>query len=284
MNEPTFQVIGNEGPTVVCIGALGQGPLIWQKLWRYFESKCRIISWNLRGTQGDVKDQFRVNDHVADLESVVRREGLRSCRVITWCSGAKVGIEAVLRHPAVCESLVLCNGTYTRMRHLESLETPFERTLLELCEALGSRPGLANTMKGAMLSLLEGPKMGDRESETSRELRNMIREPFITKETALNYARQVVDYMTHDVSSAIGEVKVPVLVVSGNRDCISSPRMAEVVAGRFARGGFVEVPEANHYALYEMGTPLFKTIERFWDDPEPFLHRAKVSHFAGDRA
>lgn len=262
-----YSVSDREGPVLVCLNAMGLGLLVWRRLLEHFSNSHRVICWKPRGTY----DRSRtLQDQVADVERILTREGVTRCRLVTWCSGAKVGIEFVNKHP-IASSIVLMNGAYKSLPGLEHLETPFEQTMLKLCQLVARRPALAPTMMNAMRSLLTGGGGGAQGSPSpldgvagGRELREAIVEPFESERSTVNYSAQVVDYMSRSIAPLLANVAVPVLLLGGQRDLISSPAMSKAIAARLPKADYVEIEGGTHYCLYENPETVIGLIDGFF--------------------
>jgi pimeloyl-ACP methyl ester carboxylesterase len=258
-----YFVAGTSGPALVCINALGQNLLVWSRLIEHFSRSHRVLCWKPRGTYERTGRQHTLWDQVADLERIVDEESVEQCRMVTWCSGAKVGLEFARRRPIV-SSLVLTNGTFKALPGLEHLETTFEQVLLQLCQAVARRPELATMMMKSMRSLLSGTAPGLRGNQ---ELKNMIVEPFESEQSTLQYSLQVVDYLSHDIGPALSSVKAPALLISGQLDTISSPGMSKAVTERLPDARYGEIAGGTHYCLYENPARMIDLLERFFAAP-----------------
>ena len=266
--ELSYWMTGSAGPWVICVNAHGQDLLIFRGLVRELSNRHRVIAWKPRGTYEDRAAPHTLWDQVADLTRILRQENITECLLITWCAGAKVAIELARKEPAV-RSMVLTNGTFTRIPGLERFETVFERTLADLCRTVAGKPALAGMMMSAMRSLLDGAA---RTSSTlsdstagrqSEALNALIAEPFQTLQTTRRYAEQVVDYLAHDVSPSLRGLQIPVLVLSGEHDRVSSPEMARAVAEMLPKGSVAQIASGSHYCLYEEPEEAADRIERF---------------------
>jgi pimeloyl-ACP methyl ester carboxylesterase len=264
----SYWVTGNAGPAIVCVSAHGQDLLVFSKLVEILAQRHRVIAWKPRGTLEPGTAATTVLDQVADLQRIIQRERVDECSIISWCAGAKVAVMFARQSPRV-KSLVLTNGTFTRIPGLEHLETKFEQTLEELCRTVVRMPSLAKMMMGAMLNLLGRSTADSARGATSSvgtddvALNALIAEPFSTPETTLRYASQVVDYLACDISLALAEISIPTLVVSGQNDKISSPAMGRAVAEMLRFGSHEQLPSGSHYCLYDQPERVAACIERF---------------------
>jgi pimeloyl-ACP methyl ester carboxylesterase len=277
--ELEYFVAGADGPPLICITALGQGLLVWSCLVEHFSNDRRVICWKPRGTHEAVERTHTLFDQVADLERIVEAERVSECQLVTWCSGAKVGVEFVRRRPIV-SSLVMTNGTFKALPGLEHLETQFEQLMLELCKTVARQPMMARIMMNSMRSLLIGNPKSTTSTITYKgsggaansnpELKAMVVEPFQSEQSTINYSLQVVDYLSHDIGPSLAAVKIPMLLISGEFDQVSSPLMSKALSQRIPNASYREIPGGTHYCLYEKPEAVVRTLECFFDAPDVF--------------
>ncbi|WP_120641358.1 alpha/beta fold hydrolase [Corallococcus llansteffanensis] len=262
-----YFVSETQGPVLVLINALGLGLLTLRGLIEHFSKSYRVICWKPRGTYGPVRT---LRNQVEDLDLILANEGVSRCRMVTWCSGAKVGIEFFRRRP-IASSLVLMNGAYKSIPGLEQHETPFEQTMLKLCEMVVQRPALASTMMNSMRALLTGVVPGRKDAVSpldgvagGRELKAAIVEPFSSMESTTHYSHQVIDYLSHDIAPSLAGVDVPVLLLAGQNDQISAAGMSKAIAARLPKADYAELPSGTHYGVYEKPELVTALIDRFF--------------------
>lgn len=263
-----YWVAGHGERPLVCVNAHGQDLLVMAQLASALAPRWRVIAWKPRGTFEPSGPVATLWEQVRDLTRILANEQVSECALITWCAGAKVAMEFARRSPAV-RALVLTNGTFTRIPGLEAHETQFEQTLWELCRAVVRTPALADMMKSSMRALLggassQGARPGNDSAGTQdAALQALIGEPFLSTESTLRYAAQVVDYLSHDITPCLSELGMPTLVLSGEHDRVSSPLMARAVAERLPRAWFAQIPSGSHYCLYERRDESARVIEEF---------------------
>lgn len=252
-----YWTAGHSGPALVCVNAHGQDLLVFSRLVQELAGSHRVIAWKPRGTYEQECVGHTVADQVRDLASILEQEGVRECSLVTWCSGAKIALEYASTKRTV-RSLVLVSGTFAKIPGLETLETQFERTVCDLCRSVVKNPAVSRIMMQAMRSLLSGKTFRNAAADSGgnghardEALNALVLEPFQSPETTLCYAKQAVDYFDHDISRILDTLDVPVLVVSGEKDEVSSSAMARVVADRLAHARYVEIPGGSHYCLYD---------------------------------
>ncbi|ATB37954.1 hydrolase [Cystobacter fuscus] len=263
-----YQTAGS-GPVLVCINAASQGLTVWGRFLAHFLKSHRVIYWSPRG----------VVEQVAVLERILEQERVRECRLIAWCSGARLGLE-LLSRGTDASAMVLVTGSYSPIPGLERLETAFQKTLRRMCQLASQRPEMASLVRTSMVSMLaheQTPPPGTPQggpgnvlATPSRELRQAIAEPFNDVRSIRNYSLQVLAEASRDITSLLGKVTAPALLISGELDQIVSPELSRLVAERLPAAHSVQLRGATHYCLHENAELLIDLVERFFESPRNF--------------
>jgi pimeloyl-ACP methyl ester carboxylesterase len=293
---PTYYAGGSGAPAVVLLNALGQGLYYWYRLIEKLMRRRRVIIWEPRGLD-DSPRPFCLDDHVDDLEAILKEEGVNSCHLVGWCTGPKVAVKFYLRHPDATASMVFLNCSFKHPGSPPELDTAYERNLESLCRVLSQRPKAATSVRKALTSqftytapdLLDDTDPGKVASEVlsmmSMSLREHVLGPFRSDGTLSNYSRQILDFITYDAIAEAKHVRAPVLLVSCEYDKIASPDMSSMAAGRFPDARHVRVQGASHYCLYDRPDLVAGLIETFFQSPEAVDNvGGEVRLMTGDRS
>jgi pimeloyl-ACP methyl ester carboxylesterase len=267
--ELIYSRLGNEGPTVTLINAIGQGPQAWTRLSHLLSSRFRVLSWELRGLDCE-HPTMSVVDHVADLSAILDEEGVDVAHLVAWCTGPKIAVEFARCFPARVGSLMLLNTTMKCAATPSTLDTLSERNFESLCRMLVQQPAMAASVMSSLIAsaqVTEG-NLPDPEGTgvlaiMNRYLRQPVLRPFRDPLSLVRYAGQLTDFWTVDVSTAASEVRVPVLLLASEFDRVAAPESSEWVSRLFPNVRFLRVPGATHYFLYDRADVIARTIEWF---------------------
>jgi pimeloyl-ACP methyl ester carboxylesterase len=86
---------------------------------------------------------------------------------------------------------------------------------------------------------------------------------FQTEATTRNYARQLLDFWSHDFAEKAATINVPVLFLSGEYDRIASPESAKSFAQLLPQAHFMQLQGATHYCIYDSPALVAELIEEF---------------------
>jgi 3-oxoadipate enol-lactonase len=260
---------GTDGPVLVLANGLGGPMSAFRHQLAHFGHRYRLLTWDYRGLYGSASARAPRRVDVAaqadDLEDLLTEARVESPVLLGWSMGVQVVLELCARRPDLASRLVLINGTYRTP--LSSLRLPGTGYvlpgLIERARAhhrLGQRlvRRIARSRRAAewvrRLHLVS-PALGTEELlDLARDFETIDLEVYLRTLSALH---------RHDASRALPLVSAPTLVMTGARDPLFSPRIAEDLAGRLRRAEVFVVPKATHYAPVEFPAVVNARIERF---------------------
>lgn len=260
-SELTYYVAGTTGVPIVVLNALGQGLEYWYRLLDHLVEDHRVIIWEPRGVVAP-PPPFELPQQIDDLDAVLQHENLQACHLVGWCTGGKVAVEFHLRRPSIVRSMVFLNNTLKCDGGPEELDSPYERNMETLCRMLVRKPAMATSVMNTLNSheeeneteMLEngGEELGvDVLSLMNADLKPYVLAPFRTQETTVNYAHQLVDFWKYDMRDKLGQVTVPVLLMSAEYDQVATPAASFEAAALFPNAQHIHVKGATHYCLYD---------------------------------
>ena len=285
----TYEVCGGDGPVLVVLNALGQGPGFWYRLVDRLADRYRVVLWEPRGTDSPVS--VVLGDQVNDLAEVLRHEGVEECDLLGWCTGPKVAVEFARRRPGAVRSMVLLNGSFRATGRVGDPDTPYERNLEALCRMVGGQPQLARSML-RMFGMREefDPSADPHELAAqvlglpNTTLAEELRHPFRSPETLVNYARQLLDFWAHDSLADAESIRTPMLFVGSELDTVASPERFELSAAAFPNARYVRIDGATHYVMHDRPDLVATIVDGFLRGHERPLDRAGGVHWAGSPA
>lgn len=293
-SELSYFAAGAGGTPVVLVNALGQSLRYWQRLMSELVARHRVLTWEQRGIHGP--QPFRLADHVEDLQAILAHEGVTRCHLIAWCTGPKIAIEFYRRYPDAIASMVFLNSAFKCFSTPDELTTEYERNLEPLFRLLDRTPATAGVIMKSLQKCATGEampsaaEMNDEEIATrvlsliNSDLLPEVVSPFQSESGTVNYARQVLDFYSQDVSAYAAKVRVPVLLVGAEYDKIASSAISREFAKLFPEGRYVEAKGATHYCLYDRPEFLSHLIEDFFDRCERGYHGTRpVEQFCSAR-
>jgi pimeloyl-ACP methyl ester carboxylesterase len=289
-NHTLNYYIGGKGEqTLLIVNAYGQGLGYWTKLMAELMEDHRVIVWLPRDHEHDAVgvNQFNpVGVHAEDLNCLLLHLGIENCDLLGWCTGPKLLLEFYARYPEKVSSMIFLNGTFKTVGDHQYLETEYESSLEPLFKLVNEMPHVAplliDSLKAVLLKqklsreVAESPSlMGEEQlsevlSSINTSLQEFVIEPFSTERSVVNYARQLLDFWSHDIASLLPCVQVPVLLIGGECDKIASPQMSKTLSHLIPRAKHLEVRGGSHYLQYEKYELMTAIIKNFTTNPRDF--------------
>jgi len=271
-SEVTYQVTSGQGPWILLVNGLAANHRIWHHLIDYLRDHYRFITWDVRGlyqTDGESSSYpgpDLVASHAQDLKTVLEAESIDKAVWMAWSAGAQVALEALASASERLSHLVLLNPTFGAMP-IGPL-APVRSTLAPRALALMER---SHRMAGAIVH------RAARWPETTSWIKRLgLVGPTIEEEAMTEVAgaiaqldmqaffRNLHAFESHDPSSLLDRVRVPALLVAGERDLVSSRDAMDAVARRVPGAETFLVRAATHFMPLEFPELLNLRVEKFF--------------------
>jgi 3-oxoadipate enol-lactonase len=216
----------------------------------------RVIRYDQRGHGGSGSPPcgYRLGDHAADLGALLRHLGAAPAHVVGLSKGGGIALETALRDRAAVRSLVLVAPLVP--------DFPLSPELLASFRAL-ARAIRSNGVQSALCELwLTHPLIAP--AFALPEQRRRVEE-MVLSFPAGEYLASSRDTPDRDwtVVERLGEIAVPALVVSGERDVPDFVAMASLAAERIPGGALELVPGCGHLVPLERPSLLSSDLVAF---------------------
>jgi pimeloyl-ACP methyl ester carboxylesterase len=246
-----YLVEGSGDDTVVFLHGVGSSASTWGELLPKLGTDRHLVAADLRGhgrsEPGTVP--YRLADFVGDHVRLLDELDLPATHVVGFSLGAVIAQAIALAHPERVSSLVLLNciggrSDAERARALERLEV-----IRTTDPAVGVRQSIERWFTPAFIqaspSLVEG-------------------EAAIASVTApVPYAAAYEVLATTDLIDEVHAIACPTLIVTGEHDVGSTPRMSREIHARMPGSELVVVDGLQHYLHVEAAAQVAELITAF---------------------
>nr|WP_313897030.1 alpha/beta fold hydrolase [Streptomyces sp. GC420] len=244
-----------QGPDVLLIAGLGDTAEAWRAQLDGLSDRYRVIAFDNRGSgRTPLPDEpMSVATMADDAAEVLRVLRVGRAHVAGFSGGSAVAQELALRHPEAVRSLVLMSTwaradayftAMTRFWHWLVTEAPDERAMLE-----------------AFLLWIHTPR-----AHTDGTVQRIIDETltFPYPQSAEAFQRQLETFMRHDTLDRLPGVTAPTLVLAGERDIATPPRLGRVVADAIPGARFEVMAGEAHQPFQESPDVFNARVDGFW--------------------
>lgn len=241
-----------KGPAIVLVHGFPLDHRIWLEQIDALAEHFRVIAVDLKGFGMSLSTEAFTIDSMADeLAEFIRIVGAAPCTLAGLSMGGYVSLSLAARHPDVLKGLVIvCSKS--------EADTPQGRqgrqAMAETAQKHGAKP-VADAMMPRMFcenTLRNRP-------ELVKRLRDIMENcPPATIANACFAMRDRAD-RTPDLP----KLKMPVMVILGEKDAIIPASMGQQMVQGCQRGEFVLIPGAGHLATMEEPAAVNSAIARF---------------------
>jgi pimeloyl-ACP methyl ester carboxylesterase len=230
--ERLLYVMEGEGPPVVLIHSLGASVHMWRGLIDEFRGDYTLIASDCRGHgSSSNRGGFTVSAVADDLGALTDMLGLGSFHLIGISMGGLIALTLYSRKPESVRSLVLADS-YAYAGH-EGL-----RRVAQTREALKSI-----TMREFGERYASDTLLPSTPAEVRRELAEVI-----GRMSPEAYLQTVESILTEDVTPILSNVRVPTLVLVGEKDRRTPVAVSEHLARSIPGAELRVIPDAGHLA------------------------------------
>lgn len=235
-----YEFRGNPtGPTVVFVNGLLTDTASWNGHLPHFEEKYRCLVYDCRG-QGQSDKPDHVYDtplHTQDLAALVDALGVERAHFVGLSNGGAALLGYVADHPGRALSIVV-SGAYPYVDTLLSIKLT---SWVKAMEAGGSP---------LRFDVATPWVWGGQFLEKNYEALLPFREKGINMpiEWAMNLIKGA---MVHDIRDKLGKIDAPTLVVVGEEDALTPPKLSAYIVERVPRAELLIMPGLGHAAALE---------------------------------
>lgn len=229
------------GALVVLMHGVGGNRGNWRANLPALAADFHVAAWDARGygDSEDVDGPRRMADFAGDLARLLDHFGAARAHLVGLSMGGRIAAHFHAAWPERVASLALCD-THLGFAHFsdearEAFIAKRRDPLLAGKTPADIAPGLAHSM------------MGDPQNAAAREA-------LVASMSALrsdSYIRTVVASVEDDAAPLLDDVRVPTLVVAGERDRLTPPALARQIAERIAGARLEIIPGAGHLSNIE---------------------------------
>ena len=257
---------------IFCDGILCDG-FIWKYLWNDLAAVCDVAHWHYRGhgRSGAPADPTKVDiaAHARDLESVREHLGDPPCVLLGHSMGTQVVLENYRRWPERVRAIVLLCGSYGKVTQSFRGVPILDKILPRVMDIVEKQPDLARAIWTRL-----PPEMAFRVALLAGDVdKNHVRRedmlPYLKHMTHVDFPmflKMLRAAGDHSAEEWLSEVKVPVLVVAGERDTFTPSALSTFMSEAMPNAELLMVPGGTHVAPIEqpelIGSRIKALIER----------------------
>ena len=280
----------NAPPLLFCYG-LVCSKLQWKYQMEYFKETHRVIYMDYRGHgQSDTPKDSRtvtIENLARDLLQLLDELSIKSIPVLGHSLGVNIILDLYRIAPTRVKSLVLANGTpkdpFETMFHHNFLQVffplirVFHSMAPELLQKFWASQG-TNILNQEFVSMAGFNTKYAKREDINQYLKS-------TAEVNVNiFLNLLEDFMRYDACHWLHEVKIPTLIIAGERDLITPPLNQRIFHNLIPKSEFHMIPEGSHCPQMEKPELVNAIIKNFLQTPKGATVKAKIKskHFSNE--
>lgn len=248
-----------DGPDVLLIAGLGDTAEAWTAQLEGLADRYRLIAFDNRGVGRSPlpAEPLSVARMADDAAAVLRALDVPTAHVAGFSGGSAIAQELALRHPELVRSLVLVS-TWARPDAYFLAMTGFWRWMVE------AAPTERAMLEAFFLWIYTARAHGD--GTVKRIVEQALEFPH--KQSAEAFQRQLDPFRRHDTLARLRAIAAPTLVLAGELDLATPPRMGRVVADAIPGARFEVLAGEAHQPFQEVPDEWNARVDAFWRDVE----------------
>jgi pimeloyl-ACP methyl ester carboxylesterase len=253
----------------LCDGIVCDG-YIYKYLWDDLLAYGGVAHWNYRGHGRSAlpvdANRIGVTDHARDLDAVRRSLGDPEVVLVGHSLGTQVVLEAYRLRPERVRSLILLAGSFGRVTYTFKGSNMLATVLPNLIQFVERHPRTARALwsrfpfrLGLSLARLSGDI--DLSSVRAEDVQPYFEHAaHVDFEMFLRMLREAGEHSAEDLLPA---VKVPALVIAGERDSFTPPDLSEAMAASMPHAKFAMIRGGTHILPLEDRARVGQEISAF---------------------
>jgi pimeloyl-ACP methyl ester carboxylesterase len=244
-----------EGPEVLFIAGLGDPAETWTAQLQGLADRYRLIAFDNRGSgRSPLTGQpLSLASMVEDAAHVLDARGAGPAHVVGHSGGSLVAQELALRRPDLVRSLVLV-GTWGR-------RDEYLRAMIAAWRWMAAAAPSPEALLKAFFVWLYTPAAhadGRVEQAVTRAL------TFPHPQTPAGFVGQLDAFTDHDTLDLLPGIAAPTLVLAGEIDIATPPRLGRMVAQRIPNAEFEVLAGQAHRPFEESPDQFNARVDAFW--------------------
>ena len=253
-----YYELQGQGDPVVLISGLGSNATIWFKQLPALSEHYKVLAFDNRGAGRTAKPEYEytISQLAYDTRYLMDALQMEPAHIFGFSMGGMIAQEIALQWPEAVKSLVL-GCTFAGGPH--SIRAGQE--IASYLRPAG--PGVQRfeeNMHASWLLLYSEEWIAanhDLLMQRANELKDLRTAPEF-------FARQVDAVAKHDTFDRLDKIKVPTLILTGDKDQLMPPQNSRLLNERIPNSQLVVLPGAGHYFFVEFAEETNAHILRFW--------------------
>lgn len=254
-----YEVYGHGKPVILLHGWLGSWGL-WQQTMADLGSSYRTYAldfWGF-GESGKRRVTYDVQDFVSLVDQFMEQLGIAGAPLVGHSMGGTVSLSVAINYPGRVTKVAVAGSPIAGSSLAPLLKLAGYRSLAFLLFNLmiPFRAWMKYFYSRQICSDPRFPDMMDRD---------------LSRTTLESFLLSIASLRRTDLRSCLGQVRVPVLGMYGDKDRVVDPLQWEPLEKGVPHARIARFPTAGHFMMLESPVEFSQILKRFLDEPLPGL-------------
>jgi len=258
--EVYYEIFGSGPATLLLIEGIGYSRWMWDGQIEELPQQLKLVVFDNRGVgkSSSPPGPYSMNDFAEDIQSIVREAGLQNLYVLGVSMGGMIAQEYYFAHRENVKGLILSNTNYGKGSVLPSAQVL--KTLSEGASAGFTFEGISERMRGAFSERFT--------TEDKDKFDQLVRRRLAIGDDAKGYMGQLYAVAAFDSYKRLGEIGVPTLVITGDKDIVVPPENAFELHKMIPSSRLVVFKDAGHALCIERSRDFNRRVVSFIEEVE----------------
>ena len=244
-----------EGPEVLLIAGLGDPAEAWESQLQGLSDRYTLTAFDNRGT-GRVplpEEPLSLETFADDAAALLRALDVPTAHVMGFSMGSTIAQHLTLRNPELVRSLVLCSTWGRSDAYFRAMANSW-RWMID------SAPDERSFYEGFLVWVYTRRAHDD--GTVARIIDDAMAFPHQQPPEAMQ--RAIDSFRDHDLLDRLVDIVVPTLVIAGEHDLVTPPRLGREVADTIPGARFELMKGEAHQPFQEVPDRFNALVDAFW--------------------
>jgi pimeloyl-ACP methyl ester carboxylesterase len=255
-NGKLFYAVSGSGPPLVLLHSAWASHEWWRWQIPILSQNYRTYAVDIRGhgRSTPLEKVYSIEGFTRDLKIFLAELGIEETALVGWSLGGIIAMQYCLNHPSKVNALVLIatQGHKNSRLKLKIIFYYLQAHLSLLMDFAQPRKydRIAQSFPSQSAEWLEWQVKNMLSSKTPKEVCDWIIDD-ITNHPRKNFFEVIKSAWNWEAGDKLKQIKVPTLILVGDRDNLTPPRISQLLQAAIPDSKLVIVEDASHYLVME---------------------------------
>jgi pimeloyl-ACP methyl ester carboxylesterase len=255
-NGKLFYAVSGSGPPLVLLHSAWASHEWWRWQIPILSQNYRTYAVDIRGhgRSTPLEKVYSIEGFTRDLKIFLAELGIEETALVGWSLGGIIAMQYCLNHPSKVNALVLIatQGHKNSRLKLKIIFYYLQAHLSLLMDFAQPRKydRIAQSFPSQSAEWLERQVKNMLSSKTPKEVCDWIIDD-ITNHPRKNFFEVIKSAWNWEAGDKLKQIKVPTLILVGDRDNLTPPRISQLLQAAIPDSKLVIVEDASHYLVME---------------------------------